>query len=189
MRAVPRKVLLDKAEGICRCGLLPTTPSARYAAIQFNSMSTPVPALFKTFSLHRYFLWCIAMREHYEKTGERFSPTPSFFENEAANEAFMYLSYWYAGLYVVCEGWQELNLSDPEIDALLSSAHLDVLRRFRNGVYHFQADYFDERVMKAFVLGEDFDNWVNSLTAAFYRFLNEWAESQTAALQPQPEKA
>jgi len=46
--------------------------------------------------------------------------------------------------------------------------------------------------MNAFVLGEDFDNWVNSLTAAFYRFLNEWAESQTAAfsaVQPQPEKA
>jgi hypothetical protein len=152
-------------------------------------MSTSVPAVFKTFSLHRYFMWCIAMREHYERVGKQVTPTASFFESEAANEAFMYLSYYYAGLYVVCEGWQELKLADPEIDDLLASPHLDVLKRFRHGVYHFQADYFDKRLMSAFVLGEDFDRWVDSLTAAFHRFLNEWTESQTAAFQPQPEKA
>jgi hypothetical protein len=28
-------------------------------------MSTPVPEVFKTFSLHRYFIWSIEMREHY----------------------------------------------------------------------------------------------------------------------------
>jgi hypothetical protein len=101
-------------------------------------MSAPIPEVFKIFSLHRYFMWAVAMREHYQETGQRLSPTPSFFESEAANEAFMYLSYWYAGLYVVCEGWQELKLSNPEIDALLSSPHLEILKRFRNGVYHFQ---------------------------------------------------
>jgi len=155
-------------------------------------MSTPVPSVFKTFSLHRYFMWCLAMREHYEEIAERFSPTPSFFENPAADEAFIYVSYYYAGLYVVCEGWQALKLSDPEIDGLLASPHLDVLRKFRNGVYHFQADYFDKRVMKAFMLGEDFDSWIISLIAAFLRFFNEWTEKQTAAFsaaQPQPEKA
>jgi len=155
-------------------------------------MSTPVPAVFKTLSLQRYFMWCLAMREHYHKTGHRFSPTPGFFEKPAANEAFMYVSYYYAGLYVVCEGWQELKLSDPEIDALLTSPHLNVLKRFRHGVYHFQADYFDRRFMNAFVLGEDFDKWVDALTVVFGRFLNAWAESQTAAFpsaQPQSEDA
>ena len=75
------------------------------------------------------------MREHYLQVGKTFSPTPSFFDNEDAGRAFMYLSYWYAGLFVVCEGWQELKLSDPEIDGLLASPNLELLKRFRNGVY------------------------------------------------------
>ena len=115
-------------------------------------MNAPVPEVFKIFSLHRYFMWALAMNDHYGKTGLQLSPSPSFFENEAANVAFMYLSYWYAGLYVVCEGWQELKLSDPEILDLLKSPHLEVLKRFRNGVYHYQADYFDKRLMGAFHL-------------------------------------
>lgn len=31
----------------------------------------------------------------------------------------MYMSYWYAGLYVVIEGWQKLKLQDMAIDTLL----------------------------------------------------------------------
>jgi hypothetical protein len=131
-------------------------------------MSTPVPDVFKIFSLDRYFVWSAEMREHYMQVGAKVSPTPSFFDNENANRAFMYLSYWYAGLYVVCEGWKdELKLSDPEIDALLKSRYVDVLRRFRNGVYHYQEDYFSPKVMAALMLGKDFDEWVNSLMLAF----------------------
>jgi hypothetical protein len=143
-------------------------------------MST-VPPIFKVFSLHRYFAWCAEMREHYQQVGMQVSPTPSFFDNPGASRAFMYLSYWYAGLYVVYEGWQELKLSDPEIDALLKSTHLDKLRRFRHGVYHFQADYFDPRFMGALVAGEDFAEWAESLTLAFNRYFEAWIKSQTSA--------
>jgi hypothetical protein len=141
----------------------------------------------RVFSLDRYFVWCAQLREHYQQVGAQVSPTPSYFESDAANDAFMYISYWFAGLHVVCEGWQELRLSDPEIDALLKSPHLDVLRRFRNGVYHYQPDYFSKKVMDAFALGKDFDDWMNSLMLAFARYFDEWRTSQTAALtQAQP---
>jgi hypothetical protein len=70
----------------------PETDPTRYAGSEGVQMSAPVPEVFKVCSLHRYFLWAITMQDHYEKAGQRFSPTPSFFENEAANEAFMYLS-------------------------------------------------------------------------------------------------
>lgn len=145
-------------------------------------MSIPVPQIFKVFSLHRYFIWCAEMREHYLQVGQQVSPTPSFFENEKAVQAFMYLSYWYAGLYVVSEGWQELKLSDHEIDALLQSPHLDFLRRFRNGIYHFQEDYFDKKFMDALGRGEDFDKWAESLTFAFARYFDGWVKSATAAI-------
>lgn len=147
-----------------------------------SPVTTPIPEVFKIFSLHRYFLWSIEMRDHYLQVGKQFSPTPNFFDNEHAGRAFMYLSYWYAGLYVVCEGWQELKLSDPEIDSLLASPHLALLKRFRHGVYHFQPDYFDKRLMNPFVLGKDFDDWIESLTGAFHRYLVDWSKNQTAAL-------
>jgi hypothetical protein len=137
--------------------------------------------MFKIFSLNRYFIWSIEMREHYFQVGKKVSPTPSFWDSENSGRAWMYLSYWYAGLYVVCEGWQELKLSDPEIDALLKSPHLGVLKRFRHAVYHFQPDYFDKRFMNAFVLGEDFDEWVEALTHAFARYFGAWVKSQTSA--------
>jgi hypothetical protein len=150
-------------------------------------MSTPVPQILKIFSLHRYFAWCVEMGEHYQEVGRQVSPTPSFFENEDARRAFMYLSYWYSGLYVVCEGWQELKLSDPATDALLMSQHLEKLKRFRNGVYH-QPDYFDQRFMGALAAGEDFAEWAESLMLAFVRYFDDWIKSQTAALSAvQPE--
>lgn len=143
-------------------------------------MST-VPLVFKVFSLHRYFIWCVEMRQHYLDVGRQVSPTPSFFDNPDAGQAFMYLSYWYAGLYVVCEGWQELKLSDPEINALLQSPHLEFLKRFRHGVYHYQSDYFDKRFMNALVRGKDFDEWAEALMLAFNRYFEAWIKSQTSA--------
>jgi hypothetical protein len=42
----------------------------------------------------------------------------------------IFMSYWYGGLYVVVEGWRELRLSDPKIDALLTSQNVNLLKRY-----------------------------------------------------------
>jgi hypothetical protein len=33
--------------------------------------------------------------------------------------AYAYMSYWYAALYVIIEGWKKLDLRDEAIDRLL----------------------------------------------------------------------
>jgi hypothetical protein len=38
------------------------------------------------------------------------------------------MSYWYGSLYVVVEGWRELNETDPKVDPLISSPHVDRLK-------------------------------------------------------------
>ena len=66
----------------------------------------------------------------------------------ATIEEFMYMSLWYAQLYTVIEGFNDLKLHDSEIDVLLAQndgKYVQLLRRYRNGVAHFQADYFDRR--------------------------------------------
>ena len=151
-------------------------------------MSAPVPEIFKTFSLNRYFIWSIEMRDHYRQVGKIVSPTPSFWDNEEAGRALMYLSYWCAGLYVVCEGWLELKLSNAEIDALLKSPHLDVLKRFRNAVYHFQPDYFDKRFMNALLLGDHFDNRIAALTHALAAYFEAWLKDTTATVSAQAQE-
>ncbi len=56
------------------------------------------------------------------------------------------MAYWYGGLFAVTEGWKELGFHDDEIVQLLSQEDkVDILRRYRNGAFHFQRSYFDPR--------------------------------------------
>jgi len=43
----------------------------------------------------------------------------------------IFMSYWYGALFVVIEGWRELQLSDPSIEPLLASDNVDLLKRYR----------------------------------------------------------
>ena len=78
----------------------------------------------------------------------------------------IYMSYWYGGLYVVIEGWFELGLKDQVIDPLLKSPNVALLKRYRNGIFHFQKDYMDERFHE-FMASNDCVPWVRHLTNAF----------------------
>jgi hypothetical protein len=70
----------------------------------------------------------------------------------------------------VIEGWGDLDLHDDEIDGLLESPNVDLLRRYRNGVFHFQREYYDERFVGLIRDGEDVVTWVRDLNSAFGRY-------------------
>src|ERR1700688_3247229 len=93
-----------------------------------------------TVTLHRYYIWANRMRTHFDEILSK-----GALDGKAEIESFLYMSYWYGGLYVVIEGWRELELTDTAIDELLQSSNVELLRRYRNGVFHFQRDYNDER--------------------------------------------
>jgi len=85
-------------------------------------------------------------------------------------ESRMYMSYWYASLYIVIEGWQQLGASDPEIDGLLKSKNVNLLRRYRNGTFHYQKRYNDKRFLDLIRNGHDTIHWVRELTDAYQRY-------------------
>ena len=99
-------------------------------------------------------------------------------------ETRLYMSYWYGGLYVVIEGWRELELTDETVDRLLESPNVDLLRRFRNGTYHFQKQYFDSRFLDLIVEGENVVQWVRGVREAFSQFFLNWSKQQSGT---QPE--
>ena len=104
-------------------------------------------------------------------------------------ETRLYMSYWYGGLYVVIEGWRELELTDESVDRLLESPNVDLLRRFRNGTYHFQKQYFDSRFLDLIVEGENVVQWVRGVREAFSQFFLNWSKQQSGKQQEHGETA
>jgi hypothetical protein len=124
-------------------------------------------------SLHRYFIWSAQMDTNFKVLLPRASQTASFLDPDFISSV-MYMSYAYATLYVVVEGWKDLRLSDPAVDRLLTSPNIDLLRRFRNGAYHFQPEYFDERQTDFTAGGLKSLEWISSLQNAFKQYFDNW---------------
>jgi hypothetical protein len=116
-------------------------------------------------TLHRYFIWANRMRTHFDEMLSRDVPA-----EQMQIECLLYMSYWYGGLYVVIEGWRVLKLTDPTIDTLLRSPNVGLLRQYRNGTFHFQRKYFNDKFNDLFAKGTDTVAWVRNLNAEFGRY-------------------
>ncbi len=124
-------------------------------------------------TLHRYFIWADRMRVHFDEILKRAESKPVAVElpkTENGIDTFLYMSLWYGTFYVLIEGWQELKLTDPKIDSLLKSPNVELLRRYRNGVFHFQKEYYDKRFMELMSEGQDIANWIRNLRDEFSRW-------------------
>jgi hypothetical protein len=130
-------------------------------------MSSPDRAAI--FALHRYFIWSEQMREHYFAVVTRTGRIPEVRSPDGIR-AFLYMSYWYGGLYVVVEGWRELSLSDDAIDTLLQSSNVDLLRRYRHGAFHYQCQYFDARFTDFWQPEAGTVTWVQKLRSELSRW-------------------
>ena len=47
--------------------------------------------------------------------------------------------YWFASLFVVVDGWKNLNIKEPHINEMIEE-HGDSLRLFRNAVFHYSVE-------------------------------------------------
>src|SRR5215813_1139212 len=113
-------------------------------------------------ALHRYFIWANRMRIHFDE-----SLNKKGMPNENLIMAEPYMHYWYAGLSVLIEGWRALELHDEVIDSLLESPNVRLLQRYRNGVFHYQRHYFDQRLLGFITEGVNFVEWVRYLNEEF----------------------
>jgi hypothetical protein len=118
-------------------------------------------------SLHRYFIWADRMRKHFDAAIDEKSKTQAYGGEADILEFTLYMSYWYAALYVVIEGWGELKLTAPEIDQYLTSPCVALLKRYRHGVFHFQAKYDDDRFVAFIAEGRETVPWVRGIHEAF----------------------
>jgi len=142
------------------------------------SPSSPSSPFDGVFALHRYFVWANYMRTCFDDDMFRRRHAERLRISIMADEGWIFMSYWYAGLYVVIEGWQELGLLDPVVDDLLRSANVDLLRRYRNGVCHFQLDYFSHKFDGFCASEHNPVEWVRELNRQFGRYFLNWHRRQ-----------
>jgi hypothetical protein len=138
----------------------------------------------EVFTLHKYFI-SASLMGHLFREKLKADGAPQDF-SQSWIELDVLMRYWYVGLFVVIEGWQGLKLADTKIDQLLQSPNVDLLRRFRNGVCHFQVKYFDKRFMDLFH-EQSMVTWLHTLSSEFGRFFLEFMRAQESGTMIPPE--
>src|SRR4051794_24087431 len=92
-------------------------------------------------SLHRYWIYASKLRQLFLKSLSN-AKLGKLKESELTELIFtdhiIYMSYWCSALYVVIEGYEDLSMHDDQIDKMLLDSRKDLLRRFRNGLFHYQ---------------------------------------------------
>ena len=104
------------------------------------------------------------------------------------SEAGITMSFWYGMLCVVIEGWPQTGLLDSEIDSLLQSPHVGMLREFRHGAFHFQRTWLPKK-QEAFFASRSAVEWVTKLSDAFGRCLLSEMQRINAASRATAEKS
>lgn len=120
----------------------------------------------------RYLSWCDLHRRRFEAwIGE-----PHDLSTSADRWHFIALaSQWYASLWVVIEGWREAAFDDATIARLLDESveHCEGLRRYRNGVYHYQPRLIEPRLVDFLAEADQTVPWIDTLHDEFLRFFDE----------------
>lgn len=141
--------------------------------------------------LERYFAWCRAMWEQVvtlpmPEAGRTERDAAALNIDSHAYRAGAAVGHWLGSLCPVIEGWDELRLTDPTIDALLADGeakeYRDRLFRFRNGVFHYQRSSTDSKFVDFMDETGDARLWAVRLERAFLRFFTDHAANGYEAL-------
>jgi hypothetical protein len=130
--------------------------------------------IYKLVSLHKHWLTADAVQYHLRQSIKSTvvpQLTPDSLDELARRlSEFSVLTVWYSLLYVVVEGYRELECEDITLDQLLAqSGHVDNLRRFRNATFHFQEEPIPQKVTE-FLYAADSEVWINKLNRALKEF-------------------
>jgi hypothetical protein len=123
--------------------------------------------------LHQYFVWADRMRVHFRAALKLQAPSSIYVPLLQEPDKWLYMCYWYASAYTIVEGFRELGLKDARVEAFLAqSDYVDKLKRFRNGVFHFQKKLMDDRFLD-FIALPDSARWIAELWEALSDFFLE----------------
>jgi hypothetical protein len=134
----------------------------------------------------RYLYWADIAREEFldfdrEIRGDTESNRDNWWR------LFSIMSRWYASMWTVIEGWDVIKGKDDKIGLLLQKAdNRNTLKRYRNGVYHFQISLVESKFSEMLSTKEVMMPWIDKLHMEFLRYYWEWLD-QIPVLEHQKE--
>jgi hypothetical protein len=136
------------------------------------------------FAWARYVYWADVECQQYDA----YEPPA---DEPAVGLQFVLMLKWYASLYVAIEGWSKCPLSDATVDELLRDPafdhNLQLLRRFRNGVYHYQPELINDKLLGFLREATQTVAWAFLIHSEFKRVLWEFAHPPTFPPEKQTE--
>ena len=133
----------------------------------------------------RYLYWADLMFRDWDK----YMTEKGANAKETLSEWLGVSSYWGASLYVAIEGWERAQFKDPIIDALLGvKNYKDVLRRLRNGTFHYQTELASEKLI-GFFHSPEATLWLWMVHDEFCRWLRDCVELIGGGARLSPERA
>lgn len=114
-------------------------------------------------SFGQYVHWSTMQHEHFR----------TYDEDSADADHTGALILWLASLYVVVDAWKELGKTDKVVSELLDSYddYSQLMRRFRNAVYHYQPTPLCEKLTTFLDPGSEVLPWATALQFEFQRVL------------------
>ena len=121
--------------------------------------------------INHYFFPARLMHDHVHHLRDHAFKDPN---GPIMQDFLIYMKYWLSALYVVIEGYREIDPKNAALDALIAS-HGDSLRLYRNGVFHFQKQttknvqfhgHPDNRLNWAEDIHTEFENFFCAYTGA-----------------------
>jgi hypothetical protein len=108
------------------------------------------------------------------------SPDPLSLEGGYGVPIWASVTLFLASLHTVVEGWRRLQLSDPQVDLILSDTQkADRLRALRDGVFHYGA--IDNPSVMGVVGDREMLAWAAKLLSAFRTFMRDRPKEPRAA--------
>lgn len=74
-----------------------------------------------------------------------FGSSPRKSEDAFSSHYIHYYMMWTSMVYVVHEGFVELDIQDSKLNAARAKLDLSLLKRFRNGTFHYQPNFFSAK--------------------------------------------
>jgi hypothetical protein len=125
----------------------------------------------------RYLAWA---DQHRKRLADFFEQEPDSDSPGHTGRFITHTSQWFASLWVAVEGYKELGLRDNFVDAILENPpnYADLLRRCRNGVYHYQPELLAPRLGEFLTSAQAALAWVHALHSelirVFWHFPERW---------------
>jgi hypothetical protein len=133
----------------------------------------------RTYAWARYVFWA-------EVEGRQYDAYERTEDESPLGLGTVLMLHFYSALWVAIEAWRSCPLTDETIDELLTDPAFEqnvrLLRRFRNGVYHYQPDLINERVLAFLREGEHAVIWAFLLHDEFKRVV--WEMAHPSGISP-----